>query len=79
MFFLHLGSGLLIITSTTSLARPSVQNPQSSQSVRLKILDRLDVLLTTLVVTNGILIHKNNPKNKKVGIQYPVDENCVAL
>ncbi len=48
MFFFHLGSGLLIITSTTSPARPSVQNSQFLQSVRPKILVGLDRLLTTL-------------------------------
>ena len=48
IFFLRLSSGLLIITSTTSPARQSVQNSQFSQSVRLKILDGLDGLLTTL-------------------------------
>ena len=50
IFFLHLGSGLLIITLTTSPARQSVQNSQFSQSVRLKILDGLDGLLTTLAL-----------------------------
>ena len=41
------------ITTTTSPARQSVQNSQFSQSVRLKILDGLDRLLTTLLEAGG--------------------------
>lgn len=54
IFLFQLGTRLLIIIMTPSPACQSVQNSQFLQSICLKILDRLEGLLNTMVITQPL-------------------------